>query len=106
MVFIHCCAVMCADEKDITPYLLGQEQDTREWKFVLNLSGEQLNPFTAGQDLELVDLRSLMADLSVGDLAIAGHAVVKKRTSFSEHCDPVCARLMHCSRGCKLQVSS
>lgn len=74
-LLLHICAVMCADEKDLNPYLLGQEQDTKEWKFVLSLSGDQLNPFAAGQDVELVDLRTLMADLSVGDLAIAGHAV-------------------------------
>ena len=72
---LHYCAVMFADEKDLNPYLLGQEQDTKEWKFVLSLSGDQLNPFTAGHDVEVVDLRSLMADLSVGDLAVAGHAV-------------------------------
>lgn len=74
-VLLHKCVVISADEEDLTPYLLGQGQDTKEWKFALSLNGDQLNPFTAGQNVELVDLRSLMADLPVGDLAVAGHAV-------------------------------
>lgn len=66
---------MSAGEVDISPYLLGQGLDTNNWKWVLAPSGDQLEEFKAGRDLDFVDLRSLMAELSVEDLAVTGHAV-------------------------------
>ncbi|BDA44335.1 Peroxisomal NADH pyrophosphatase NUDT12 [Coccomyxa sp. Obi] len=95
-----------ADERDLNPYLLGQGQDTKEWKYVLSLNGDQLNPFTAGQDVELVDLRSLMADLSVGDLAVAGHAVALSQWHQNHlHCGKCGARTMPIEGGSKRQCT-
>lgn len=66
---------MCEGDVDLAPCLLGQGQDNKKWVWVLNASGDQLLEFTPGRDLDFVDLRSLMADLPVEDLAVAGHAV-------------------------------
>jgi NADH pyrophosphatase NudC (nudix superfamily) len=62
-----------ADGDALSPYLLGL--DGNHWKFALNPSGHQLEEFTAGRGLELVDLRVLMAELPTEELAIAGQAV-------------------------------
>jgi len=75
---------VCCDAEALTPFLLGKEEET--WRMVIEADEDLLTDIHSAS-YEMADLRSLMPELPVEQLAVAGHAVALNQ--WHKVCSPL-----------------